>query len=369
MDTRLLLILLVVILLAALIIMHLKYKRAKEEYKNTLNINNSLMEISNEISKYKDINELYQRMLEYTIKMIKGAQYGSILIYDELNHRMQFKALCGYDPEEFSKYYLEKEQLFLYTLNKLSGPGIIVNPLSRMKQTYDPYDREILKNSPSLLYKSVLSAPLYIDGEFFGVIGLDNIEATDAFSKKDLELVKYITAHLEIVIKNTLLMDSMKQHLVTDPLTGLFNRRYYSSLLEHGSGSRSFSDSTFIIIDMDNFKEINDKYGHNKGDEALKYFSGLLKSRFRKNDLIIRFGGDEFLLILDNCDEEDAEKILGGIEKEMENNLYEDYRIQFSYGISKFMEGWDVKEAIRAADRNMYHQKEGKKENSVVSKV
>lgn len=360
--TRDLLVFMITLLLAALIIMHQKYRLTRKKYINSLNINNTLIEISNEISQVKDIDELYQKMLEYTIKLIKGAQFGSILIYDKLKDRMEYRALCGYDTEEFSNYYLEKEQLYLYTLNKLSGPGIIINPLASNKHPYNQYEHELLNNSNSPLYKSILSAPLYIDGDFFGCINVDNIDTISAFSKKDIEIIRYICVHLEIVIKNMLLVNDMKQSLITDSLTGLFNRRYYNNLIENNFNNREPANITFIMIDLDNFKMINDTYGHSKGDDVLKYFSNLLKSRFRKSDTIVRFAGDEFLLVLNDCDEQNAERILSDIEKELYNNPILDIRIGFSYGISKFRETPNAEEVVKIADLNMYLQKTAKKE-------
>lgn len=358
----LLLIIMIIILLAALTTVFTKYRLTRKNYINSVNINNILIEISNQISQFKDIDELYQNMLEYTIKLIKGAQYGSILIYDKINDRMDFRALSGYDAKELASTYLRKEELFLYTLNKLSEPGITINPLTHSKHLYNLYEHEILKNSKQLIYKSVLSAPLYIDGELFGCICVDNIETTNAFSKSDIEMIRYICVHLEIVIKNMLLMDGMKQRLITDSLTGLFNRRYYNSLIESNFSNKEMVNTTFIMIDMDNFKFINDTYGHIKGDEVLKFFSDLLKSRFRKTDTIIRFAGDEFLLVLKDCHQNDAERILIDIVNELDGNPFQGIKIGFSYGISKLNSNSDGEEAVKNADLNMYLQKISKKQ-------
>lgn len=362
MNWYLLLIALVIALAAALIVVHINYISTKREYLNSLNINNTLIEISNQLTQFKDIDELYKRMLEYTIKLIKGAQYGSILIYDKLNGHMKFGSLIGYDINDFANPHFKKEELFLYTLNKLTEPGIIINPLSQNRHLYNPYENELLKNSKQLIYKSVLSAPLYIDGEFFGCVCVDNIETTTAFTKKDIEMIRYISVHMEIVIKNMLLMDGIKQRLITDSLTGLFNRRYYNSLLEGDFSSKDNPNTSFVMIDMDNFKTINDTYGHIKGDEVLKYFSELLRSRFRKTDTIIRFAGDEFLLILKDCEEKDAEKLLLEIEKELINNPFQGIKIEFSYGISRFDDSSNSEEAIKRADIAMYRRKAAKKQ-------
>lgn len=362
MNHDLLLALACLVLLAALAYVSLKLRQTRKKYINTSGINNTLIEISNHISEYKDIDELYQKMLQYTIKLIKGAQYGSILVYDKIKDRMEFGALIGYDINAFTSRYLKKEEVFLYSLNKFSGPGIITNPLVNNKHFYKPYEHEILKNSKQFMYKSVLSAPLYIDGEFFGCISVDNIETTNAFTKNDMEIIKYITVHLEIVIKNMLLMNGMKERLITDSLTGLLNRRYYNHLVESDFTDKIPINATFIMIDMDNFKTVNDTYGHIKGDEVLKYFSDLLRSRFRKGDTIIRFAGDEFLLILNDCDEKDAERLLNEIKDELNFRPFQGINIEFSYGISRLNGETTPEEVVEVADMNMYMQKTAKKQ-------
>lgn len=346
---------------SALFIIHLKYIKVKKHCMYTQDINDTLFEISDELSKFKNQNELYEKMLQYTIKLIKGAQYGSIQVYNKAKDYMEFVALSGYDINQFTNPHLKREELFLYTLNKLTEPGIIINPLVLNKHLYNSYEKELIKNSCQLIYKSVLSAPLYIDGEFFGCINVDNIESASAFTKNDIEIIKYISVHLEIVIKNMLHVNDMKHGLITDSLTGLYNRRYYNNLVELSNDIKSFSDCLFIMIDIDNFKMINDKYGHSAGDEALKYFSGLLKSRFRRGDSIIRFAGDEFILILYNCAEKDAEALLDGIQKDLYSNPFHDIRISFSYGINKVHEDSDMQEIIDEADKKMYIQKKAKR--------
>lgn len=361
MNSDMLLVCVIIFLSVALIIICWKYRSTKKKYLSTLNINNTLIEISDELCRFNDINDLYNKMLEYTIRLIKGAQYGSIMIYNKERDCMEFKALSGYDINILSTVYIKKEELFLYTLNKLSEPGIIINPLAHSRHFNKPYEDEILKNSKQLIYMSVLSAPLYINGEFFGCISVDNIETTSAFSKRDVEIIRYISTHLEIVIKNMLLVDDMKQCIVTDSLTGVFNKQYYNNLLEFNFYGKNLPDTVVVMIDMDNFKLINDTYGHIKGDAALRFFSNLLKSRFTKDSTIIRFAGDEFLLILNSWDSQEAVKILDEIEKELDNNPFEGIGIRFSYGVSKFSGGSSIEEAIKEADRNMYLQKASRK--------
>lgn len=349
-------------LLLYLIILKKNFDLMSNKYKNTLYINETLLQISKETTNFKDIDELYQKLLEYTIKLIDGAELGSILIYNRKENHMDYKALKGYSMDLLKDIHLKKEELFQYKINKLEKPVIIIDPMKYDETVLSGTKFKTLKNSDALISKCLISAPLYVDEEFWGCISVDNAERYDAFSSKDIEMLEFIVSHLEIAIKNSLLVDNMKKLIITDSLTGLYNRRYYSdyvsSRLENGLVPQG---TAFIMIDMDNFKLINDKHGHAMGDEILRHFSRLLKSKFRRLDSIIRLSGDEFLIILFECNEENAVRIINNIEQELNNNPYKGIYIKFSYGISVSEEGMNAEELKKRADKNMYFLKSSKK--------
>ena len=358
MDLTVIILSSVLLLLAiALVIVYRKYNSIKGIYRITLNAYGTMLDIAYDLPQMQDKDEMYQKMLDYAVKLIPGAQYGSILIYNKEADRMEFLALKGYDVKRFSDVYLKKEELFLYIINQLCEPAIIINPLEKNNRLSEIKKKEILKSSRSLEYKSILISPMYVDGDFAGCISVDNMERTDAFSRSDIEIIRYITAHLEILSKNMDLVGEMKQHLVVDSLTGLFNRRYLNNLCDENYTGDDLQAATIVMIDMDNFKNINDSYGHGRGDEVLKYFSDLLSSRFRKSDSIIRFAGDEFLLVLNECPPEKADNILKELKKELENNPYQGIQVMFSYGISSIKDGSTIEDSIKEADKNMYRQK------------
>lgn len=350
------------VILLYLIILKKDFNLISNKYKNTLYINETLLQISKEITNFKDIDELYQKLLEYTIKLIDGAELGSILIYNREENHMDYKALKGYNMDMLKDVHLKKEELFQYKINKLEKPVIIIDPMKYDETVLSDTKFQTLKNSDALISKSLISAPLYVDEEFWGCISVDNAERYDAFSSKDIEMLEFIVSHLEIAIKNSLLVDNMKKLIITDSLTGLYNRRYYSDYISSRSENGFVPEGTaFIMIDMDNFKLINDKYGHAMGDEILKYFSGLLKRKFRKLDSIIRLSGDEFLIILFECNEENAARIINNIEQELNSNPYKGIYIKFSYGVSVSTKGMNAEELKKKADKNMYFLKSSKK--------
>jgi len=123
--------------------------------------------------------------------------------------------------------------------------------------------------------------------------------------------------------------------LNTDHLTGLYNRRQLDDYLHAKSPSSGAKSIAGIMIDLDSFKAVNDTYGHNSGDQALKYFAEILKNTFRKSDFTARYGGDEFVVIMEVGGKADLEKAIGRLSENVDDfnaRKLVPYEIGFSVG-------------------------------------
>jgi diguanylate cyclase (GGDEF)-like protein len=139
-----------------------------------------------------------------------------------------------------------------------------------------------------------------------------------------------------------------------DYLTKLANRRF----LIHRYKNYYKKNFSILLIDIDQFKEINDQYGHDRGDEILKDFSIVLRSNTRRNDIVCRWGGDEFVIFLSDVTKEDTEKIAGRIKNIIKENTKLSVIQSISIGISYYPDdSIDIKQLITLADENMYQIK------------
>ena len=159
----------------------------------------------------------------------------------------------------------------------------------------------------------------------------------------------------------------LKEMAYIDPLTGGFNRRYGLELLERQIklSQRDKSSLLLAFLDIDNFKSINDDFGHEEGDYVLKGTTKLFKEKLREVDIICRMGGDEFLLVFPGSSIEEAPIIRKRLEKALSylnDKIEKDYDIQFSIGFSEYLPGKpkDLDRLISIADREMYKEKNNK---------
>ena len=157
----------------------------------------------------------------------------------------------------------------------------------------------------------------------------------------------------------------LRDQAVRDPLTGLYNRRFLAeaSVARIELARRQATPIAIVLIDIDHFKQINDLHGHARGDEVLQQFAALLCDRMRRSDIICRFGGEEFVLLVDNCDHATLAEILDGLMKQFRaqrfgvgEDLLDD--CTFSAGVAMLdADGADFESLVRVADTRMYRAK------------
>lgn len=181
----------------------------------------------------------------------------------------------------------------------------------------------------------------------------------------------YFTSYQETLIEENF------QKAIKDPLTGLYNRAYLEevgiNLLDEAK--RENLVVALVFIDLNNFKAVNDIYGHEKGDEVLKGVAKELKNSFRHYDIIARFGGDEFIILIKIPKASFGLENVLNLEKilDLENNLksiderikdkFKKYKTSLSYGIATNLETFGLENLIEVADARMYEDKINKKSN------
>ncbi len=191
------------------------------------------------------------------------------------------------------------------------------------------------------------------------------------FLKKDGDLIWNFFLMFQVIwaIGLSLLFKEVSVQANTDALTGLFNRNYFNEKLYN---IKTKGPISLILLDLDNFKNINDLYGHLAGDTVLQKVAEILKNVTRKVDVIVRWGGDEFVVVLWETDEQEALNIARRIKTQIENYDFvfgqSRVRISVSIGIASMQESDlnDKDQLFKTADEALYLAK-GKKKLITVS--
>nr|WP_129409714.1 sensor domain-containing diguanylate cyclase [Marinitoga lauensis] len=262
-----------------------KEKKYIEELKNNEKFANTLLEISKIIMRNDFNSKMAKHILKKIIDITPAAEKGSFLIKE--GNKYKFYATVGYDLKHLKSVYFdanEAEKLFkscsvikkweknsaknIYNLENLNKYG---------------YRNEI---------KTSILIPITINNEYYGYITLDNLENENAFDKKCLKFVDVLKNYLDLLLEKNYLEKRLKDLSIYDSLTNIYNRYYFYEKLEEFFDFAKRYNRIFSIIylDINDFKKINDTYGHLVGDKVLIKFSRLIKENLRKTDIFARLG-------------------------------------------------------------------------------
>jgi diguanylate cyclase (GGDEF)-like protein len=237
--------------------------------------------------------------------------------------------------------------------------------------TQSMYDREFLRR---LGLRSGLIVPLILRDRKVGVIFLQDCESTRDWSIDDTALLGFLADLLSVSIENAELHQERERQSVTDGLTGVANRRHFNEafILEFERAKRYEQPLSLIVADLDYLKKINDSFGHQVGDEAIKAIARVLHEGSRSIDLAARYGGEEFCVLLPNTELEMAEQTAERLLKKISEVELEGVGpISASIGVANFPAHADEPDGLfRQADEALYQAKQsGRNRVCVASKA
>jgi len=235
------------------------------------------------------------------------------------------------------------------------------------------FDFEKVATEDTRTIRSIMSVPLTIENKTLGILRVDSPEA-DRFKTEDLRLLMTVGDLGGIAIENAQLYEKIEDLAIRDGLTGLYLRRYLTDRMsqEISRVMRRKKKLSFLMIDLDKFKQYNDKFGHTAGDIVLRTVGMLLQDHFGEpGNLLCRYGGEEFAVLLPDCTKEQAKKQAEEIRKKIEMHTVilrrEKTKITASIGVATFPDDASGKdELIHCADNCLYKAKE-KGRNKVVT--
>lgn len=308
-----------------------------------------------------------------------------------LQKTLNFDALTFYLLDE------EKEEIVLNYSIGLPGKilkliniltediGSIGKAMFSKETTYLNYQEQSNNKLIDLLliegFTDAIAFPIMIDNKFVGGISLIN-KSNRPIDVKDQELLKAVCCQLSTVLHNSKLFTSLKKELAerkkteamlkkaneeleriasTDQLTNIWNRRHFMNIIrvEIERAKRYNLTMSLLLLDIDHFKYVNDKFGHQVGDIVLVEFARILRTNIRDFDLLARWGGEEFLILASQLCAKDAAQLAERLRKCIsENNFQVAGSITVSIGVVEFNQNENLDLWIKKADDALYRAKE-----------
>jgi diguanylate cyclase (GGDEF)-like protein len=211
--------------------------------------------------------------------------------------------------------------------------------------------------------------PLIRDGVVVGALSILRNDQADHFRPIEFEAMELLSGHAALALANAFLHAEVEQLAIRDPLTDLYNRRYFDEALErliaswHRSDVAGRKPVAAIMFDLDHFGDFNKQHGHQVGDLVLRTFANILRGRFRTSDLVARLGGEEFIVVLEGAARADAEKVADEVRTALKgiglaNEDGERLTVTVSAGCTQLDEGQATRETLlRTADVALFMAK------------
>lgn len=300
----------------------------------------------------------YESILAQAADLVK-AERASLLLFDEAANVLTVTAARGMRASVNAVPPIQP------------GEGIAGSVLTEGRAVVGDIRQLGRSTAPGRGYKtrSFLSYPITIGNRKFGVLNLADKQGGAVLDSEDLATIESVAPQIALALERAAWQTRANQFQVmsiTDPLTGLHNRRYLEARLsEELSRTKRYNyPLSFMMIDIDDFKLYNDRNGHQAGDRALEITAGCLRATLRKVDVAARYGGEEFSILLPQTTLKEAGAIADRIRRRITSTNYPHGKSQplgavtVSIGLSAYSPALESAEVIvRAADRALYHAK------------
>jgi diguanylate cyclase (GGDEF)-like protein len=268
------------------------HERSSDELNDLVKLS-FFAEIGTDIASSSTLEETLRTVMEH-IGRVFAPEHWSILMRNRKSGDLTFVTVTGSAASNLLGKTLPRGRGIAGWIAE-NSQSVVVSDVSKD----DRFDPE-MDRAADFATESIVGVPLVSKGEVFGVIELINKLNGERFTPLDLKILRTIADFAAIAIERAYYVRVLKRVALLDPLTNVYNRRVLARNLEREQARVARYGTSFavLMLDVDGFKEINDRYGHAAGDEVLKLVSRVLTNEVRKIDIVARYGGDEFIVLM-----------------------------------------------------------------------
>jgi len=338
-------------------LLHLKRDKDLRQEKT---LSSRLLTAIAQLSRCTNRSELYRQLLDISAKLL-GATKGSVMLCDEKRKTLHIEAALGMNPQLAQRLNVQISGSYAGRVLCEGKPLLVENIEKQSDLSFS--------SRPRFSTKSFLSFPL-VDGDTtVGVLNLSDKKDGGFFTDTDKDNLIALTVSFGGLLRGVTAQEQvsrLEELSMTDPLTGLHNRRFLNLRMEEelNRSSRQGLNLAVMMIDIDYFKKYNDICGHLAGDKALEKLADILKGSSRAMDVVARFGGEEFCIILPGASREETKVVAARIQDTIDRETFvaEELlplgRLTASIGIAFFpRDGKTPQALVNAADGALYKAK------------
>ncbi|MDD2337174.1 MAG: sensor domain-containing diguanylate cyclase, partial [Geobacteraceae bacterium] len=289
--------------------------RVEESHRLEASLAGKFVSVLSTLSSAENRRDLYLSILETAADLLQASS-GSLMLIDDNGKNLRIESVMGMSLQ-LARSMSARVGRGIAGKVAESGEPLLVKDIEQDLRVRIP-------NRSRFKTKSFICIPLRVKGSVIGVLNLSDKRNGGIFSEADLDLLITVSRHACVVLERTEFSEKaaqLEEITLTDPLTGLFNRRFLEQRLDEELSrcGRQQQNVTILQVDLDNFRVYNELCGHAAGDVVLKKTARLLKSSARQMDIVTRFGGERFCIILPGTSKKESFFVAERFRREVES--------------------------------------------------
>ena len=321
-----------------------------------------LIEVGKALTGTAELESVLHLIMEKVQARIEANNW-SLLLKDPVTGLLRFYIARGLDQDKVSGIALAPGE-GVAGVAAASGETLFVENVNK-----DPRFSPRIDDMTGFKTRSIVCLPLVYEDKVLGVIEVANLADFQGFIKGKAPYLKVLADYAAIAIHNANIIAELHRMTITDSLTTLHNDRFLYTYLQHALELARDSKTPYslVFLDLDDFKTVVDTHGHLAGSQTLKLFGGFIRQTLDPKYPIVRFGGDEFVILLPGVTRAQAVEIVEDLQLALAGEMFTpadgaSFPLSASFGIASFPEdAGDLRELLARADEAMYRAKRGGK--------
>ena len=326
------------------------------------------VEIGKALTSTFNMDQTLVIILKRVSELIKANNW-TLFLLDPEKESLYFEVVVGLDKHSLKEVQVKVGEGIAGTVAQ-TGEPILVPDVEQDARFSNRVD-----DLTGFTTRSLICLPLKLQGSVTGVIEVVNPEDPAFFTPDATPVLSIVADYVAIAINNARNYKKIEELSVTDDVTGFYNTRFLHQHLDHlfRSSTKNAPEVTLVFMDLDDFKQVVDTHGHLMGSKVLKEVAEVMAENLEEQDRIVRYGGDEYVIILPDQDKEAARKKIMALRNALDEAvLLEDEGFQIkvtaSFGVANCPEdAFTKRELLHIADDSMYRSKERGKDAITVA--